>query len=248
MSNLLVELFDRIREFKDIQTTVIGEKTFSPQTLKWVNPDGKEGPASLNFHTLSGLVDFVLGNEPPKGDFEKNNDTPFIHVIDFNSVKIRGHVQPSNFNSRFCYAEASLRDESFKFGQWFDLERFIIAIQTQFIQTDETAKIMAHVGNLKNENIVNNTDDKLSQSINIKNGITTMSKVKVENPVSLKPYRTFRDIEQPESNCIIRFSTDKDNGMLIGIWEADGSEWKLEAIHRIKEFFWKNLPGISVYA
>ena len=52
--------------------------------------------------------------------------------------------------------------------------------------------------------------------------------------VTLKPFRTFREIEQPESEFILRYQNR--NGIEAALFEGDGGCWKLDAILRIKEW------------
>ncbi|MEB9782308.1 hypothetical protein P4K16_30685, partial [Bacillus cereus] len=52
------------------------------------------------------------------------------------------------------------------------------------------------------------------------------------NPVQLSPYRTFVEVEQPESKFVFRMR----EGARCGLFEADGGAWKLEAMNNIKEY------------
>lgn len=245
---MLKALFDRIREYKDIQTVEVGDRTYSNVNLKWVNPKELDGPGALTVHTLSGLADYIRLDAPHLNkDIEINNDLPFIHVVDFNKVALRGKVDPANENRRYCYAEATLRDSSFNFGTWMELENFIIALQSEFVPSETIETILDYLGNLANEHVMENKDDGFSQTIQVRTGITTKSKVTIENPLILKPWRTFRELEQPESACILRLRKD-DHGLKAGLWEADGDEWKLKAINRIHEWFKEELPEMKLIA
>lgn len=88
------------------------------------------------------------------------------------------------------------------------------------------------VGNVKEEAVNTIGDDGVSQSVVAKMGVATVGNVKVPNPVLLKPYRTFVEVEQPESNFIFRMR----KGPECALFEADGGAWKLEAIDNIKEY------------
>ena len=56
----------------------------------------------------------------------------------------------------------------------------------------------------------------------------------VPNPVTLRPYRTFTEVTQPESEFVFRM---KDDSMSVycALFEADGGAWKREAMKNIKE-------------
>lgn len=55
--------------------------------------------------------------------------------------------------------------------------------------------------------------------------------------VKLKPYRTFYEVEQPESEFLLRLSDDGK----VGFFEADGGMWEMTARRTIKEYLEKAL-------
>ena len=57
------------------------------------------------------------------------------------------------------------------------------------------------------------------------------SSAQIRPLISLRPYRTFQEVEQPESLFLIRLS---ERG--IRFVEADGGMWKLHARETIKAF------------
>ena len=61
-----------------------------------------------------------------------------------------------------------------------------------------------------------------------------------ERRVMLRPFRTFLEVEQPESEFLLR--VDPDEG--IGFFEADGGIWKLEAKKNIADYFLKNMGDL----
>ena len=58
-----------------------------------------------------------------------------------------------------------------------------------------------------------------------KQGVSLKSAESIRNIVSLKPFRTFREVPQPESQFLLRVD---DKGS-IGLLEADGGVWRMEA-------------------
>ena len=61
----------------------------------------------------------------------------------------------------------------------------------------------------------------------------------VPNPVILRPYRTFPEVEQPASSFIFRMK--ENDGVCCALFEADGGAWKNEAMRNIKEYLKENL-------
>lgn len=62
------------------------------------------------------------------------------------------------------------------------------------------------------------------------------------NPVTLRPYRTFLEVEQPESKFIFRIREGSDGQPMFKLVEADGGLWKYEAVDAIKKYLTENLP------
>lgn len=64
----------------------------------------------------------------------------------------------------------------------------------------------------------------------------------VPNPVTLRPYRTFLEVEQPESKFIFRIREGSDGQPMFKLVEADAGLWKYEAVDAIKKYLTENLP------
>lgn len=53
------------------------------------------------------------------------------------------------------------------------------------------------------------------------------------NPiVRLKPYRTFNEVDQPESEFLVRLS----EGGYVALYEADGGAWTLQARRNVADY------------
>ena len=68
-------------------------------------------------------------------------------------------------------------------------------------------------------------------------GVALKQVVPVKPRVTLAPFRTFLEVEQPASEFILRL----DNNASIGLLEADGGMWKLVARETIKKFLEEKL-------
>ena len=58
--------------------------------------------------------------------------------------------------------------------------------------------------------------------------------------VNMQPFRTFLEVEQPESVFLLRL----DGNGNVGLFEADGGVWKLEATRNISEYFDEKLAEL----
>lgn len=200
-------------------------------------------PAPLILHTLSGLLDYLRANRD-----ELILEQTMVHVLDPHRVNVLSKLQP--LAQRHCFATAGMASECFLFGRFYDCESFIVALQTMFVPGEDLARVLSLVGNIRDEKVASHEDDGVTQTVTAKAGIALVQQVKAPNPVVLRPYRTFREIEQPESKFVFRMQAGKDGGKPSGaLFEADGGAWKYEAVHIIATFLRAGVPGgVSVIA
>lgn len=89
---------------------------------------------------------------------------------------------------------------------------------------------------ISKDDSVTSEDNGVSQTVSARQGISLKSYERVRTRIPLRPYRTFTEVEQPESIFLIRVS---DRG--ISFIEADGGMWKLSARETIKRFLEEQL-------
>ncbi|MGI2748397.1 hypothetical protein ACRS52_06475 [Bacillus cytotoxicus] len=212
-------------ELGNVKTQDINGQIFSTQPLHVV-----EEPTARSFtvRSLSGLVDYV------KSGFDVNEPL-MIHVASPTLVTCFTAINGNYSRSTFVRTEALVPE--FDFGHWYKVEKFIISLQSAFVKNDDRDVMLRVVGNITEENVKTYGDDGVSQSVVAKSGVATVAEVAVPNPVSLKPYRTFTEVDQPESDFVFRMQ----DGPSCSIHEADGGAWKLEAIGNIKKYLVENL-------
>ena len=87
---------------------------------------------------------------------------------------------------------------------------------------------------------VTSDDNGVTQTVEARQGVALNAVVEIKPRVMLRPFRTFLEVEQPESEFLLR--VDPDEG--IGFFEADGGIWKLEAKKNIADYFLKNMGDL----
>ncbi|UAL46825.1 hypothetical protein K7887_18460 [Sutcliffiella horikoshii] len=179
--------------------------------------------AKLTVHSLSGLVSYL------KSHFD-SDQTLMVHVESPTEVTVFTTLNGDRNREYLIKANAML--PQFHFENWYDPETFIIKLQSGFVSNEDKDIILKVVGNIKEEDVKTYGDDGISQSVTAKVGVATVGQVEVPNPVALKPYRTFVEVQQPESNFVFRMK----NGPRCALFEADGGAWKLEAMGNIKRY------------
>jgi hypothetical protein len=243
---MLKELFREIVktgvEANQIESKEIEGLTYTNRTLNRVTPSEQWKPGKLGLSSLQAMVDYIQSEIDALG-------TVFINVVSPECVELTGALQNDNCNQRWVYAVSEpVCSDTFRFGEFYELEKFVIALQSQFVPTATIDMILNWLGKLANEKVINNNDDGFSQSLQIKTGITSKSEVKIENPLTLKPFRTFREVDQPESLFILRLREGKQHDIECALFLADGGAWKIVAMQLIKDWFVSRLPEISVLA
>lgn len=109
----------------------------------------------------------------------------------------------------------------------------MIAIRSQFIQTPNTANLLQLLKKVSNIESVETSDDGITQSVVAKQGAMLASDVKISPIIRLAPFRTFIEVEQPDSDFLFRIS-DRN---VFALYEADGGAWKIKAKKNIRAFF-----------
>lgn len=80
-------------------------------------------------------------------------------------------------------------------------------------------------------------DNGVSQVATVKEGAATLTKAEVPSPANLRPYRTFLEVEQPDSPFVFRINKYGH----CALFEADGGIWKHVAMERIHEYLTQSL-------
>lgn len=183
--------------------------------------------SELKVNTLTAIVDYI------KGKPEELRDTMILHVVSPKEVRLYSGLVDERNREYLLMASAIVNE--FSFDKFYDQERFLIELQANFLETEDLRTIMQVSGNIKSGTTANYSDDGISQKTTIKSGVE-FNDVIVPNPVVLRPYRTFAEVEQPESNYVFRIK-DIECGPAFKLVDADGGLWKNAAMKSIKEFF-----------
>jgi hypothetical protein len=183
----------------------------------------------LEINTLSGFVNYVMAN------LDRTDKSLIVHVKNEHNIYLKGLLEIDG--SRETLAAARAIVPSFDFDYFMDMEQFNIALQSKFVKNKDRDILLQVVGNVSEDKVKSTGDDGVSQAITINQGVATKADVKVPNPVTLAPYRTFLEVDQPESQFIFRMK----DGPRGAIFEADGGAWRNQAIVNIREYLKEQL-------
>lgn len=195
----------------------------------------KPGPTAeaLKVYSLGAVRDYLAANRDALA-----LDKIVVHVVSPHIVRVLGPLQDRARN-REAYVEATAQNLVDGFlGKWTAHDEFVIGLQTRFGAGGDLAAVLRLIGNLTAEQARTSVDDGITQAVTVKSGIALKADAVVPNPVTLVPFRTFREVEQPASLFALRVN----GSMQVGLFEADGGAWRLVAVDAISTWLRTNVP------
>lgn len=217
---MIKEALQYIAGLANQKTMEINGQQYSNQQLSLIR---QPIPSALTVRSLSGFVDYLKSECDAPGALMVHVESP---------TKVTAFCGFNDDYNRKTYIEAEALLPTIRFGAWTDVEEFNIQLQSLFHPNDTRANLLKVVGNIKEEAVQSLGDDGVSQQVTAKTGVATVATVPVPNPATLLPYRTFIEVQQPESLFVFRMK----NGPYAALFEADGGAWKVEAMDTIKEY------------
>ena len=205
----------------------LDQGTFSRVSLNRVT---EPVASKLTVSTLTGLVDYI------KTNVDHLEGKLLIQVKSPEEVALYSPLNADREREKYVSAEAILPN-NVVYDRFLDTERFNIMLQSAFVDNEDKAKLLKYTALITDDTVKNFGDDGISQKVTVKTGVASVSDAVVPNPVTLAPYRTFPEVEQPESKFIFRMK----EGPTAALFEADGGAWRNKAILNIKAYLEKEL-------
>ena len=166
-------------------------------------------PYTLDLNSLDALVTMVRTEA-------SEMDAPlYIAVPDHMTVRCFGQSKDYGWDQKVTLG----------------FEEAQIALRTRFQETPDTLYAMKLVSDISLGAKVIYNDNGIATTITTQKGVALQTNEQIRPLVKLRPYRTFQEVEQPESIFLIRVS---DRG--ISFIEADGGMWRLTARETIKKY------------
>lgn len=222
-------------ESEKVQVVDICGETYANKNL--VRYGTPKRANAIDASSLSSLVDYI------EHCAEEFADQKLIIQIE-NPKKVSLISFLDKERKRECLFECRAQTSEFQFDRWHDQERFMIEMQANFQMNEDLELIMKLAGNVEKKNDAVFSDDGRTQVVSASVGVASKANVIVPNPVTLVPFRTFQEVEQPESKFVFRIG-DGETPMFKLI-EAENGIWKNAAINSMKEYFYNCLAEMPV--
>lgn len=238
---MLKEAMEYLMELGKPHVQPIGDHAYSDKPLHRID---KYIPKAntLCISTLSGLIDYI------ESETDTLSDRMIIEVVSPTKVRMYSELDINRDREYVMDVYAVLPE--FNFDYFYEQENFCIGLQSKFIENEDRNLLLKFAGTVESGTIAQYGDDGVSQKATIKTGIASKGEALIPNPVKLKPYRTFLEVEQPESEFIFRMK-EGPFGILCAIFEADGGAWRMEAVQNIKSYLCEKLaekPQFTIIA
>lgn len=209
----------------DTKTFEIDGKTYADSELKPVE-EPRYYLRGVQFGSLDAIIKMV------KAELKMFTDSTYpmyIRVTDYKTVDV--FSAPDDRAKREWPYSAVCEDTSFREGYRTQQEA-IIELRSRFLPTPDVDYLLSLISTINNEQGVRSEDNGVTQTITAKSGVSMLQTVEIKPRVRLQPFRTFREVPQPESEFILRLD-ERGN---VGLFEADGGMWKMEAKDNILMF------------
>ena len=237
---------DKIEELAiQTRTVEVDGQVFSEHELKPVffTPRAER----LTVHSLLGFCTYINN-----GFDGLTKDDAMVIVSGIDRARLVSKLFGKD-KSRETFIAAELCEvEEFPFGQFMTQEEFAIKFRSLFVPSEknDTNYVLSFVSKLHGGTAITTEDDGITQQVGVSRGVSgkMTEKATLKPIVKLAPYRTFREIEQPESEFLLRTRLDDEDAPRVALFEADGGAWRITAMRRIAEYITKMCPDVKIIA
>lgn len=182
---------------------------------------------ALCLSTLTSLVEYI------KSNVDGIESKMFVHVVNPTEVQLISCLDMDRRREVLVRARAEL--PAFEYGRYMGHENFLIAMQAMFLPGPDRDLLLKFAGTVRSGSVAEYGDDGVTQKATVKSGVSSVMDAVVPNPVILAPYRTFHEVDQPESRFVFRMK-ENDGGVSCAIFEADGGAWKHKAKRNVASY------------
>lgn len=211
---MLAKMIDKIVSLKETKIFEIDGQTYADASLTRIPPH-VDRPDCISVSGLDSICKLI------RTELEKVGTTIMVQIKSNDTVEVMT-TYLSDFSRNTLYrAKADAP-----------------GLRTGF--RGREVALIELLSRMTNENSVSTNDNGVTQTVEARQGVALNAVVEIKPRVMLRPFRTFLEVEQPESEFLLR--VDPDEG--IGFFEADGGIWKLEAKKNIADYFLKNMGDL----
>lgn len=197
-------------------------------------------PETQRLNSLEELVAHIKD----EGDFLRDGSPIYVSATSPTAVLVTTRPSEKLRMARKALYYAKAADVPGFSGAKWTLEQARIALRSQFQRSgdgeDDADYILNLLANVTTDHQEANTDNGVTQQVTVRKGVGLSEQVQVRPIVTLAPYRTFQEVQQPASEFVFRIDPD---GRSIQLEEADGGMWRLAARETVRDYLKKELAA-----
>lgn len=216
---MLKAAIEKILELAPVQIFDVEGKPYSTQKLVYI-PPVVDRPERLKVNGLDSIVKLI------RTELDKIDTTVLVRVTSETRVEVMTTYLGDYSRNTLYVAETDV--PGFRDG-WRERETAMIQLRSLFIPGKGTEYLLDLLSKVSKDDKVSTTDNGVTQNVEARMGIALKESVEIKPRVPLQPFRTFLEVAQPESEFLLRL----DEEGRIGLFEADGGVWRLEAKRNI---------------
>ena len=228
---MLKAFVEKLEQMVAPKTVEYEGKLYSSKDMKMVDIE-KKRPLSIEVNGLDSVCKLVRNEAWAVGR------QLFIQIKDYRTVSVFSTYdgEYERFHLYSCTADTP----AVTMGRFMAYENAVIELRSLYIPNDDVNYLLQLLSSISKESKVTSTDNGVTQKVEARSGIALSQMVEIKPRVSLKPFRTFIEVEQPESEFLLRINDDG----CIGMFPADGGVWKLEATRNVAGYFENELKDL----
>jgi len=234
-----------VHEIADLTAVpvVVNGQILAPDRFEVIPPPAPYKADTLVLSSLSAIEAYV----------EKNVDelqlSDLMLIVSEDRVVLVNHLGAADAveqRRREAFVGAQYHTAPFGWGGFMEAEAFMIALQTRFVKTPARDELLKLLGSIRGSDVVDSADDGVTQEVSVVRGAAIKERAAIQNPVRLRPIRTFTEVEQPESPFVLRVRGGGPNLPTIALFEADGGAWKAEAVKNVAKWLREHVAEVAV--
>ena len=224
-SSILRDAIDRILDLAKPTTVEVGHQTLCSKPMHNVTPK-RYMPDCADFNTLTGLVD-IIRHEGAMQPWRL-----FVRVVDARTVVV--YTAYTDWDELHPFTHISLYRTTADVPRIttdtpMSHEQAIVELRSLYLPGEDRDYLLDLLSTMSVGEEVTSDDNGVTQTATVKQGVQLKATVPVRPIVTLQPFRTFLEVEQPCSDFLLRVGSKGE----ITLRDADGGAWKLDAKRKI---------------
>ncbi|MCP3904774.1 MAG: hypothetical protein GY715_14195 [Planctomycetes bacterium] len=208
---------------------MIGDSVYCRGDIKL--PPGEPLPEHMSASTLDAIPR-IIEYEMTRDTIENQDD--LLLEVHPTSVGVYGALE-GRHRLRPCYLVCSAGEPYHPFGVSMDLEAFNVWMRTGFAQSEQRDALVTILSNVTQDDRLEIRDTGATQQVTVTDGVAGAQLADIPKVMKLAPFRTFAELEQPESEFIVRIKKGQ-HGPTVALHEPCGARWELAALASIREY------------